>query len=58
MGRLTDDPGGGGGESGFLLGNVDPMARLQNIIFLPPFSYQISDADFTNQIAYHHRTSN
>ena len=39
------------GEGAFVEGEVDPMDRMQIFIFLPPFSYQTSDADFSTDIA-------
>ena len=43
-------------ESDFVAGDVDPIDIPQIFIFLPPFSYQTSDADFSNEIALHYRT--
>ena len=38
------------GEGDFAVGDVGPIDFPQIFIFLPPFSYQTSDADLSNEI--------
>ncbi len=47
---------GNRGEGDCVAGDNDPIDLPQIFILLPPFSYQTSDAHFSTDIAWHHRT--